>query len=216
MMKMNAWDKIYEKHGIVEKGTLGIVKDAIPIFRKGGCHIILDLGCGTGRHSVFLARNRFDVIAQDYSDKALEMLKEMIEKGKLDIRIVKNDMTKIDFSNNFFDGIIFTGVIHYAKINKIQETVKEILRVLRPRGILVMSCMSTKCSNYGTGEKIEKNTFVNVAGFSDDMEEPKHFFEKAEIVQLLKDFDVLEVKDRAERDWYGNDLFFWDVIARKK
>jgi len=213
---MNVWDKIYEKYGIVEKGTLDIVKETVPIFRKGGCHIILDLGCGTGRHSVFLAKNKFDVIAQDYSDKALEIFNDLLKETKLNIRLIRNDMTKIDFANNFFDAIVCTGVIHNSRMNKIQETIKELERVLRPRGILVLSVFSTKSSNYGTGEEIEKNTFYNVAGFDDEKDEYKHFFDKTEIVRLLKNFEIIEVKDRKERDWYGNDLYFWDVVARKK
>ena len=42
----------------------------------------LDLGCGQGRNSLFLAQNGFDVTAVDQNELSLEILQSIVEQGR--------------------------------------------------------------------------------------------------------------------------------------
>lgn len=62
----------------------------------------LDIGCGTGDNSIWLAHNGFRVIGADTSEIALEKAKEKAIKAK-----VKCDFIKVDFLRNKIQGAPF-------------------------------------------------------------------------------------------------------------
>ena len=45
-------------------------------MKDNGTKNVLDLGCGTGRYTIFLAKTGFDVYACDLSEKAIEIVKK--------------------------------------------------------------------------------------------------------------------------------------------
>ncbi|NLB54127.1 MAG: hypothetical protein GX808_14485, partial [Syntrophomonadaceae bacterium] len=61
------WDSIYFKEGEVQKDLLPTVVSAVELFKSSNVKNVLDLGCGTGRHSIFLANSGFAVTATDIS-----------------------------------------------------------------------------------------------------------------------------------------------------
>ncbi|MDH5746580.1 MAG: class I SAM-dependent methyltransferase [Candidatus Bathyarchaeota archaeon] len=56
------------------------VIEAVPVFKSCKVEKVLDLGCGVGRHCIYLAKNGFDVIGVDVSKHALIMAKEWVRK----------------------------------------------------------------------------------------------------------------------------------------
>ena len=63
---------------------------------------VLDIGCGTGDNSIWLARNRFQVIGTDTSDIALEKAREKASKAG-----VACDFMLVDFLKNKIKGAPF-------------------------------------------------------------------------------------------------------------
>jgi SAM-dependent methyltransferase len=63
---------------------------------------VLDIGCGTGDNSIWLAQNRFKVIGTDTSEIALEKAKEKASKAS-----VECDFMLVDFLNNRIEGAPF-------------------------------------------------------------------------------------------------------------
>ena len=63
---------------------------------------VLDIGCGTGDNSIWLAQNRFQVIGTDISDIAIEKAKEKASKAN-----VECDFILIDFPKNKIEGAPF-------------------------------------------------------------------------------------------------------------
>ena len=49
-------------------------------WQAEGARSVLDLGCGTGRHALYFARNGFDVTAVDLSEDAVRYVKEAAEE----------------------------------------------------------------------------------------------------------------------------------------
>lgn len=72
---------------------------------------ILDIGCGDGRHSLFLAKSGFDVKAIDISTTGINKLSQLAENAgvSIDTRVV--DMREFTFENNY-DVIIAHGCLH--------------------------------------------------------------------------------------------------------
>lgn len=65
---------------------------------------VLDIGCGAGRHSLWLKKNGFDVVAVDRSPSAIEVTKE---RG-IDECLVM-DMRDLELSENSFDSVLVIG-----------------------------------------------------------------------------------------------------------
>lgn len=76
------WDSIYADAGEVQKDVLPTVVSAAGLFKSANVRSVLDLGCGTGRHSIFLAESGFDVTAADISEHAVAITKEKV-RGKV-------------------------------------------------------------------------------------------------------------------------------------
>ena len=58
---------------------------------------ILDIGCGTGRHSIELTRRGYTVTGVDLSDSQLARAREKAAADKLAIRFLKHDARELPF-----------------------------------------------------------------------------------------------------------------------
>jgi tellurite methyltransferase len=96
--------------------TSEILKDNIHLANKGRA---LDIACGTGRNTHFLADNGFVVDAVDFSDYALEQIRddEKIHKidADLDTYIFEEDAYDLILKVNYLDRKMFPGIIKALK-----------------------------------------------------------------------------------------------------
>lgn len=62
---------------------------------------VLDLACGTGRHSIIFAQKGFNVTAVDLSDKLLCVAKKSAEENKVKIDFIKSDIRNFSVDKKF-------------------------------------------------------------------------------------------------------------------
>jgi len=62
---------------------------------------ILDLGCGTGRHAIELAKRGYEVIGVDLSVSQLKRAKEKAEKAGVKVDFFQKDARQLDFNQEF-------------------------------------------------------------------------------------------------------------------
>ena len=70
---------------------------------------ILDIGCGTGRHSRELAKRGYKVTGIDLSESLLNRAKEIAAKDRLNINFQKQDARALTFSNEYDLAIMLCG-----------------------------------------------------------------------------------------------------------
>ena len=73
------WDKIFKERGKVLKKPQENIPELIKLLKKKGTERILDLGCGSGRHSVYLAKQRFNVYGIDIARSGVEIAKNWLK-----------------------------------------------------------------------------------------------------------------------------------------
>ncbi|MGI6189793.1 MAG: methyltransferase domain-containing protein [Caldicoprobacteraceae bacterium] len=186
------WDRIYKEQGEVQSEILPIVRIAVNIFKKFGCKKIMDLGCGTGRHSIYMAEQGFEVYATDISETGLEITRSKARKLNLNNIIFKqHDMRKMPYDNNSFDGILCVWTTGHGTLEDSRKNVNEIYRVLKPNGVVVIDYVSTLDENYGKGEEIEKDTFINNVEGEENI--PHHYSTIEELRELYGNFSYLEI-----------------------
>jgi len=94
---------------------------------------VLDLGCGTGRHTRILKKKGAKVWGIDLSPKMLEIAKSEIK----DVDFKIGTVYKLPYKSSFFDIVVSGLVVGY--FNDVDKAFKEIHRVLKKNGIFVFS-----------------------------------------------------------------------------
>ncbi|MDH5461793.1 MAG: class I SAM-dependent methyltransferase [Candidatus Bathyarchaeota archaeon] len=199
MSKTSVWERHYSKLKRLPewlKKPVPFVVETLHAFNSHKFRDVLDLGCGVGRHCVYLAENGFEVVGLDVSVSALRTAKEWIRKKKLaNVNFLRGSMTDLPLGDNCFDAVICVSVLHHAIKGQILRAVDEIHRVLRGNGLFLTNLVSVEDYRYGKGKEVEADTFTVLEDFEDSrFEELHHFFTREEVLQLLARFSRIDVK----------------------
>jgi len=119
-------------------GKFGTVRIKRYIFAKqfvSNC-IVLDAGCGSGNGVEYLAANGAQrVIGIDISHKVIQHAKKHYLRDNLEFQMM--DVTNLAFGDATFDVVVSFEVIEH--IRQYHQYLSEILRVLKPGGLFIMS-----------------------------------------------------------------------------
>lgn len=192
MKKNVGWTDIYQKKGIVQNEVLPKVVKLENLFKKKKFETILDLGCGTGRHSIYLSSQGFQVTATDISEVGLKLAeKNAVSQGITDIAFQNHDMKTIPFTDNAFDAVLCILVIDHGTLADIAQTVNEVYRVLKKGGMFMVDFLSAQDETFGRGIKIEENTFLN--SIENEKGIIHHYTSENEIQSLFNGFDACDI-----------------------
>lgn len=102
---------------------------------------VLDIGCGAGTLSFYIASKKFTVTGIDISQKAIyECKKSATLLGLKNISFVRSSFPDEIKINKKFNAIIFTEVIEHLIDDLL--AIKKINKLLKPSGILILSTPS--------------------------------------------------------------------------
>ena len=191
------WDQIYRREGRVFLEPVQIVKDFVPDLQMERCQRVLDLGCGTGRHLVYLARQGFDTFGLDISYSGLRQTRQWLETIKLSGSLTLADMRiHLPFQDNSLDAVLSIQVIHHAYLQTVQGTAREISRILRPNGLILISVPAWRAlEDDDMGEpsqEVEPRTYIPSLGSEKGL--PHHLFHQDELPALFPDFQVRDLR----------------------
>jgi len=100
---------------------------------------ILDAGCGNGRNSAYLLRQKHYLIGIDSDAEKIRTLQEIFPKDDFFVSNIK----KMPFKKEQFDFIICNAVLHFAEnTTDFFEMMRELFRVLKPNGTLFIRMTS--------------------------------------------------------------------------
>jgi len=213
---MSGWEKLWQDPEMVRmwEGFPPLPEVIAMADRLGaeGRRQVLDVGCGTGRHTLYLAARGFDVTATDNSPKAISVCKENLAKAGLWARLVECDMTELPFADGYFDGVIAAHVIHHTRRATLEQIISLITARLAPGGLFIWATPTTRHRHYGHGIELEPNTWV-----SPEHEDgiPHHYCTEQEVRELLADYEI-ETMYEHEYVRDGGTYTHWRILARKR
>lgn len=99
----------------------------------------VDLGCGHGRHTLFLARHGFAAVGIEYQADALT---HAAGRGTKNLLYVRGDIFRAPFKEGVFDVALDYGVFHHIRRRDTAAYTAFLGRLVRPGGYLFLSCFS--------------------------------------------------------------------------
>jgi SAM-dependent methyltransferase len=171
------------------------VMDFADDLKREGAKRVLDLGCGAGRHSILLGKAGFQVVAIDISETALRILEGRLKTAFIDnVTLVRHDMLELPFTDDYFDGVICTNVLHHGKLAQIKQATREVHRVMKEGASAFVVALSTADFRRGTGRKLEPNTYVFTKG--EERGIIHHFFPLQELQFCFRKFEIVSFEER--------------------
>ena len=138
----NEEGRLLSQHGRVE--YLTTMKYIHRFLAEDRQKKILEIGAGTGRYSVSLAREGYVVTALELIDRNLKLLRAKLDGTETLTALQCNALDLSDFESDSFDLTLLLGPMYhlYTKEDKLRA-LGEAVRVTKPGGqILVSYCMN--------------------------------------------------------------------------
>ena len=126
-------EKLQEIFGLEKEGN-----DEFNLFTNFTSRIppsglVLDAGCGNGVYSLYLS-DKFKVIGVDISEKQIELARQNSPK----VNFICEDMTKINFPDEYFDGILsFYAIIHVPR-DEHYDLLSSFYKMLKVNGFVLL------------------------------------------------------------------------------
>lgn len=189
------WDSAYKYKPYVEREPHPEISAFLSMLQGSGLDNVLDLGCGDGRHLIFLSKMGMRTIGLDKSLWGLRRSKSWLVQDDLSYYLACGDMITLPFSDSCFDAVISIQVIHHNLAQAVKGTIKEVSRVLRKGGYFLLSVPNYKPDERWERDyiEVEPYTYVPQEGFEVGI--VHHLFTKERMVEYLSGFSVLWVKD---------------------
>lgn len=180
--------------------THSVVLEVCQIIQAGKA---LDLGCGSGRNSLYLQLLGFDVDAVDKSEMSISNLQEIIANDHLShINASIYDINQANLKGNY-DLIISTVVMMFLQPDRIPDIIHNMQNITKTGGYnLIVCAMST-------------DDFPCTVGFS-------FTFKENELLNYYQNWDILkyneDVGELHKTDIHGNriKLRFATLLAKKR
>jgi SAM-dependent methyltransferase len=199
--------KAYEtgEHGWPVEGPTPQVTTLVERLGHGSGKKALDLGCGEGRHTILLAERGYDVVALDIEPLAVRKAATFVTRAGASAHFVTGDALNLPFRPGYFDIVLDYGCFHHVVTRDWPRYRREVCRVLRPGGHLILSVFSTKFKHH-VAERRSRNWIVHRNHYD-------HFFTIPEITRIFQDsFDVKVVIEEHE----GLNGYYHSLMQAKK
>ena len=112
----------------------------------------LDLGCGTGRNVITLAKHGWTVTGVDFSRRAIQKAKRKAQLNQVVVDLYVADVTQLSSIGGPFDLILDLGCFHSLPANRRQAYITKIGELLDDTGTyLLYTFITTELDGVGPG-----------------------------------------------------------------
>ena len=170
------------------------------LFRPG--HRVLDIACGEGRNSVWLAQRGCDVLGIDVSPLALKKAQRLAENKGVNVEFRLADVCDWQWNPATFDAVVCI-FIQFAAPSERTRLFEGIETALKPGGVVVLQGYTPKQVEYKTGGPPD-------AAHMYTREMLELAFARLQILHLLEHEDTL-----AEGTKHVGRSALIDLVARK-
>lgn len=167
---------------------------------NAGKTTILDLGSGSGRHSIFMAKNGYNVIASDIAQDALTDIEKIAKADGLKISYDHAPAEAQNTKDNSIDGLVSFGVLYYLSMENMQKAAAEIHRMLKPGGKAFIMMKNSNDIRTKIGKKLNENSYLIDTSDEANSWHSEHgmcltLLDKNAIKNLFEDFSTVTIDE---------------------
>ncbi|MCX7748443.1 MAG: class I SAM-dependent methyltransferase [Clostridia bacterium] len=182
------WEEVHQNQEWGKYPSEEVIRFIFRNFKNKKQAKILDIGCGAGAVTWFLAREGFDTFAFDGSETAVQRAAKRISEEGLKAKIDVFDAAKTGYEDEFFDGIVDSAMLYANNVQGIKAILKECCRVLKKDGkIFSTGLFKVGMTGYGTGKRLEEHTYYNIEEGPLAGKGTTHFFDLDQIISLWQE-----------------------------
>jgi SAM-dependent methyltransferase len=118
---------------------------------------ILELCCGTGRLTIPIAKDGYDISGVDYTASMLEQAKEKASEGGLEVEFIEADIRTLDLPEKYdLIFIPFNSIHHLYKNEDLFKAFRVVKNHLKAGGLFLLDCFNPNIQFIVEGEKEQK------------------------------------------------------------
>ncbi|MBD3272269.1 MAG: methyltransferase domain-containing protein [Elusimicrobia bacterium] len=157
---------------------------------------IIDIGCGTGRHTIELTRRGYTVVGIDLSESLLKKAREKADALGLKIDFQRHDARTLPFNSEFDSAImVCEGAFPLMETDEMNfEILKNITKSLKPNGKIIFTTLNGLFPIFNSTEK-----FCAAHKHNGNAEYKKNTFD----LMTFRDHNITEIEDD-----HGNKVTF--------
>jgi len=169
---MEKYNKIYSSSNVSEdikpSQILSLIwKNFLPNNK------ILDLGCGQGGDSLFLAKNNFIVTAIDSSNVAIDQIKIKKDEFKLDnLELICGDINNFNIEKNKYQVIICRNVLNFLDKDKSLKILNNLQNNIQKDSYIIIEVFTKNDPSF-----LSDNKFVS-------------YFEEQELLNIFSSYKI--------------------------
>ena len=142
-------------------GDIRIPKELNELVKTINPKTTLELGCGLGRFSNFMAKQGIKATGVDFSSVAIENAMKHVAKDERKPSFIVGDVTNLETIKEQFDISYDVGCFHCLYEEGQQKYVSEIYRLLKPEGTHLIWALDTSPSDINLNPDCIAKTFEN-------------------------------------------------------
>lgn len=174
METRSAYDKLYAENESAFSSEPQECVRRILDYRRGGT--VLEIGAGDGRNSLFLAKQGFDVTAQDISPVGIEKINERAQA--LGVSVVAEVADARGEIQRSYDVIVSTFVLHHLRRDEALDLIERIQAQTLQGGLNVLT------------------VFTKHGDFYRNDPDATHFYaNQDELCELYHDWEIVECRE---------------------
>ncbi len=137
----DAWDRLYS--GEPPAWEIGHPQAAVAELAARGLFSgrMLDVGCGTGEHTILATRHGADALGIDHSPAAIRLAIEKARHRGVPARFAVADALSLSQLGETFDVILDSGLFHVFDTSERARYASSLATVLRTDGLLFITCI---------------------------------------------------------------------------
>ena len=146
------YEEVYKKFGDkTHWETDGPTEELVELVKKIKPCPVLDIGCGTGKEAIFLAKEGYDSHGIDISPTAIKLAMKNAKEAKVNVNFQVGNVLALPYQDNSFGLVSDRGCFHLLNPTEREKFAEQVKRVLVKGGIYFMRCFNDKAPERETG-----------------------------------------------------------------
>jgi SAM-dependent methyltransferase len=183
------WDRAWNgvKQPYTQMPDLPYIQEIPVKLGAGNVKRVLDLGCGSGWLTIFLGREKFDVVGVDLATHAIELGRQWAEQENLPVKFEVADISRLEYPDGSFDAVVANSIFEHLTYELADSTLQKLRKLLRPDG-LFFGCFDKVGGGPGEYYELDDGTHVYTDKGRKGM--LLRFFDDDELRGLMKDWKI--------------------------